>query len=474
MNLTEQIRGNFPKTIDKSKPVFSSLIVNSNSDAAIQKQLVYLFDYMKEWISTPDIYEQTGTMLDKTVTFFSFLERFTDEKESSLKNRFAAIFIRNHDTKWGTPFDVKSVFKQYFPSATIYLVENVNKINSTEPGLANLLLDGDINTDTPSDWSLVNCSASPEARFSKAYGILFNQTEGELSQSVNVASESTYFLHFFLKGQTKVSIKDNNNKYWDFASKTWSNDVKKTLFSTDVKNTSGIITSYEWDNRSLYFITQATTSSVTITFEEYGVGNKAETNVVFTRSNDIEVLRTETIIPSGTRVKTSSNKVFITTQDAYIEPNHTESNEVNVIAENFGYDYQVAANTITIIDSSVPDEVISVDNSSQAIGGTFIDYFRLFAKQPYSTFTVIAHFEGNTASKAFGLAAGNADPNMETEESTPPQPRYGNYGYYDKSFLSGVPIGFASDIYEDLLDYLRAQGVRAFLDIVIKDYASND
>ena len=108
MNLTEQIRGNFPKTIDKSKPVFSSLIVNSNSDAAIQKQLVYLFDYMKEWISTPDIYEQTGTMLDKTVTFFSFLERFTDEKESSLKNRFAAIFIRNHDTKWGTPFDVKT------------------------------------------------------------------------------------------------------------------------------------------------------------------------------------------------------------------------------------------------------------------------------------------------------------------------------------------------------------------------------
>ena len=142
--------------------------------------------------------------------------------------------------------------------------------------------------------------------------------------------------------------------------------------------------------------------------------------------------------------------------------------------ENFGYDYQVAANTITIIDSSVPDEVISVDNSSQAIGGTFIDYFRLFAKQPYSSFTVIAHFEGNTASKAFGLAAGNADPNVETEESTPPQPRYGNYGYYDKSFLSGVPIGFASDIYEDLLDYLRAQGVRAFLDIVIKDYASND
>ena len=60
MNLKEQLRGNFPKTIDKSKPVFSALIANDKGDAAIQKQLQDLFDYMKEWISTPDVYEQTG------------------------------------------------------------------------------------------------------------------------------------------------------------------------------------------------------------------------------------------------------------------------------------------------------------------------------------------------------------------------------------------------------------------------------
>ena len=100
---------------------------------------------------------------------------------------------------------------------------------------------------------------------------------------------------------------------------------------------------------------------------------------------------------------------------------------------------------------------------------TYIDYFRLFAKQPYGSFTVIAHFEGESAVGAFGLAAGDADPNITTEEVTPPLPRYDNYGYYDKSFLSGVAAVFAQDIYEDLLDYLRAQGVRAYLDIVIKD-----
>ena len=50
MTLLEQLRGNFPKTIDKSKPIFSSIVANDNDDAAIQKQLVDLFNYMKEWI----------------------------------------------------------------------------------------------------------------------------------------------------------------------------------------------------------------------------------------------------------------------------------------------------------------------------------------------------------------------------------------------------------------------------------------
>ena len=361
MELVNQIRECFPKTIDKSKPIFSAIIANDNGDASIQKQLQNLLDYMKEWTSTPNVYEQTGLMLEKTITFFSYLERFADETEQSLKNRFRAIFVRNHDTRWGTCFDVKNVFRQYFPHAVVYLVENTNKIDSTEPGLANMFVDGDIGSDTPDAWSLTNCSATKAARFSKSYGIEMNQSGGILSQEVNVNSDSTYFLHFFLKGNVSVQIKDNHNKYWDNSSKEWKNSPVNNIFTKE-----------EWDNCSLYFITNNNTSKVTVYF------------------NYVDTL-------------------------------------------------------------------------------TYIDYFRLFAKQSYGSFTVIAHFEGDTAASAFGLAAGDDDPNIETVQSTPPQPRYGNYGYYDKSFLSGVPIGFATDIYEDLLDYLRAQGVRAFLDIVVKD-----
>lgn len=363
MDLLNQMRATFPKTIDKSKPIFSALVANSDGTGAMQKQVADLLKYMKEWTSTPDIYEQTGDMLTKTATFFSFLERFADETEESFKARISAIFVRNHDNKWGTPYDVKSVFRQYFPHAVIYLIENTNKIDAVEPGLGNLFLDGDIDTDTPTDWNLTNCAATQDARFSKTYGIELNQSGAILSQTVDIDDESAYFLHFFLKGKVNVQIKDNANKYWNNTTKTWSDTVVDNVFELN-----------DWDNISLYFITREQASSVTVYFKY------------------VDML-------------------------------------------------------------------------------TYIDYFRLFKKQPYSSFTVIAHFDGSTAVGAFGLAAGDADPNIETTSETPPQPRYGNYGYYDKSFLSGVPAGLAQDVYEDLLDYLRSQGVKAYLDIVIRDYS---
>ena len=183
------------------------------------------------------------------------------------------------------------------------------------------------------------------------------------------------------------------------------------------------------------------------------------------------------MIPAGTIISTdyqSNNVRFITTTDAVISENNTESKAVKAIAEDFGLNYIVAADTVTkIIDSDLA-ESFTVNNSDKSHGGSYADYFRLFEKQPFGSFTVIAHFEGYTASGVFGLAAGEDDPNIETQEELPPQPRYGNYGYYDKSYLSGVPVGFAKDVYEDLLDYLRAQGVKAYLDIVIKDYIEND
>lgn len=617
MTLLEQLRGNFPKTIDKSKPIFSSIVANDNGDAAIQKQLVDLFNYMKEWISTPNIYEQTGEMLDKTISFFSFLEKFADETETSLKNRFAAIFIRNHDTKWGTSYDVKSVFSQYFPHAKIYLVENTNKIDDSTPEFANLLSDGDINTDTPTAWTLTDCSATTAARFSKAYGLELGQNGANFEQTVTVLNRKkitetepyeyknlTYYLHFFLSGRVNVKVYNSSSKYWNNTTKSWS--------ATEVQN---LFEKAEWDDCSMYFITEGdddnTDITVTFTYESTPVASELEStnisgqipvtwaltdctetdNIIELDQEGASVSTTENIKPDKTynlkfaskgkihlTVKSDSNKywdfenqewklnpktntynssdwinrdlTFIPDSDdtsititfeytnntayltnlalegelilnetltdctkqynvIYMEQNSSDVNYTldvspessynvtfnlkgrnNILIQNDNNEYwDIKAQKWKV--SAIYNDIFSDTREAQSfiikanantteltidfgIPNTYTDYFRLFEKQSYASFTVMAYFEGNTSMGVFGLAAGDADPNIATEEATPPQPRYGNYGYYDKSFLSGVPIGFANDIYEDLLDYLRAQGVKAYLDIVIKDYSESE
>ena len=618
MDLLEQLRGNFPKTIDKSNPVFSSLIANDEHNAAIQEQLEDLFNYMKEWISTPNVYNQTGVMLDKTVSFFSFLERYADETEQSLKNRFAAIFIRNHDTRWGTAFDVKSVFKQYFPSAKIYLVENTNKIDDATPEFANLLSDGDIDTDTPTAWTLTDCDATSAARFSKAYGIEMNQSGGHFEQTVTVLNRKkindtepyqyknlAYFLHFFLSGRVKVRIYNSaNSMYWDNENKAWSSSAVDNLFEKS-----------EWNDCSLYFLTEGDDDNTDITVSFYyesdpvvselenaalngkvpvtwTLDNCTETDGVIELSqSDASVYTTADVIPETTyklgfglmgevtvTIMNDNGKYWDVTDKIWRESSVSylvrsaewedkifdiipESGDANITVTfdyeddtaylrntfisgqlvtqetltdctkaynvitmdqmssvasytadvsplaNYSLDFKFKGRTSIVIQNDNSEywditankwssaevrndlfsdnkvvHTINIDANadtteltiSYEIPNSYLDYFRLFEKQPYGSFTVMAYFEGNTSMGVFGLAAGDADPNIATEEATPPQPRYGNYGYYDKSYLSGVPIGFASDIYEDLLDYLRAQGVKAYLEIVIKDYSESE
>ena len=360
MTIKEQLRANFPKTVNKTGSVFSSLVANEEGTGAIEYELNHLIEFMKDWTGTPDIYEQHGDMLDMTVQFYSFLERFTDETENSIKNRFGAIFVRGHDSVWGTPHDVKDVFRQYFPSAVVYLVENTNNA-ATE----NLITDGEFTTDS-NDWiyngsPITTADLSADARFSKEYGVELANND-TLSQSVSLSIETgsteTFFLHFFMKGKCKVSVKNNSNKYWNPLTETWTDNAAYAEYDNS-----------DWDNCSLFFFADDTVTGVEIEF-------------------------------------------------------------------------------------------IGTDSTTAA----FLDYVRLFQKRNYPSFTVIVHFEGDSSSvKILKLAPGEADQSAEISD-------YTLYYYFDHSFMSGVAAGFAQDIYDDLLDYMRAQGVKAYLDIVVKDY----
>ena len=358
MTIGQQLKGNFPKSVNKNDSIFQALVASDNGDGTFEKVLQSLKDYMTEWTETSNVYDQSGDMLTKTINFFSFLKAFTDESEKSLKNRVSAIFVRNHDTVWGTPHNIKKVFEQYFPSGNIYLVENVNDTTTD-----NLLVDMDFSSTDTEYWTIQNCEISTKARFSKTYGVILSSSTSSCSQSVTLelTDKTTYFLHFFLKGSVKVRITASDGTYWDNTNKEWTETDSTTTFTKD-----------EWNNANLWFICPSSITSITVEF-------------------------------------------------------------------------------------------IGIDNT---IG--YVDYVRLFEKQSYPSFEIIAQFTGDSEGDALALAPGSED----TE--TPIPGSYDKMGYYDNIFFTGASAGFAQDLYEDLLDYVRAQGVKAYIHIVNKDYIEDE
>ena len=95
-------------------------------------------------------------------------------------------------------------------------------------------------------------------------------------------------------------------------------------------------------------------------------GQKATVDVKFTRNAALSSVST---IPSGTRIS-NGTLVFITTSNATIAIDATESNLVGAIAEEVGLEYNVKENTITTIESNLSAEIVGVTNPGQAVGGT--------------------------------------------------------------------------------------------------------
>jgi uncharacterized phage protein gp47/JayE len=95
-------------------------------------------------------------------------------------------------------------------------------------------------------------------------------------------------------------------------------------------------------------------------------GQKATVNVVFTRNAALTSVST---IPAGTRVS-NGNLIFTTTGVTTIASGETESDPIGAIAENVGLEYNVAADTIRVIESNLTAEIVGVNNPYKAVGGT--------------------------------------------------------------------------------------------------------
>ncbi len=425
----ERLINNFPSTIRKDSKIFSALVANSTRTGALETVIDDLEKYANEYSKTKDIYDEIGEMLDKTTDFFTFLERFTDEYDEALKNRIAAIFVRNNDEKWGNPHNVKNVFRQYFKSGKIFLIENTDIFTLDEDyGSRNksLVVDGDFQNESEL-WELSNNSIiDPVARFSRSYGLLLesssdfakqdievdtslyddyevraddtytsiakmfygNETLADyikeysdnpdtlvVEEEIKIPKRNVYFLHFFLKGSCGVIIKDSdNNKYWNNIEKKWQNASITNTFTSKTN---------EWTDINLFTLN----------------GYKEE--------------------------------------DTY---------------------YSVQNIQLTFIGNS----------------GGYVDYIRLFKKQDNPSFSMLCQFEGNTSESALALATGGADIDAETHTEDEkividgPE-KFDNFGYYENVYITGATSGFAQDLYDDLLEYVKSSGVQTFLEIVNRD-----
>lgn len=94
-------------------------------------------------------------------------------------------------------------------------------------------------------------------------------------------------------------------------------------------------------------------------------GSKAVVEVVFSAA---EPVSSDVVIPRNTKISNGS-LTFITNSQTVISAGEVNSNKVTAQAENIGLEYNLLPNTINQIQSSVPGEVVSVNNPAKAVNG---------------------------------------------------------------------------------------------------------
>lgn len=355
MTIGELLVKEMPGTVNKEGKIFSSLIANSKQTGAIEKEMKLWEQFAKYYVNTSNIYQQDGDLLDKTVGFFSYLKRFFNETDKGLIKRFKSILYRNRNITWGTPYDIKSIFNNYF-SGKVFLLECVNDISES------LIENGDFDEDTDG-WELDGgAELLSEARFSKSYGIKLSN--GTLKQSVIVNGGSVYFMHWFMTGKCSVTIKNKtNNTYWKYDTKTWNDGLVENLFQSE-----------DWINKELFFNLKELEGNQDIEITFKGIGS-----------------------------------------------------EIN-----------------------------------------YIDYVLLFQKRLVNSFMIIVQNEGDVVEGSLSLAEGTVD---NPDENIPPNVvvKAENWSYYNNTYITGPVSGYAIDIYQELLDYVRSVGYKAYLEFVTKN-----
>lgn len=244
------IKSVFSTLVNKNGAVFQALFANPSGDGTVETIFNELESERKVWeVNGSSIYNQTGEQLNKTLHLLSVITRLNSDTDETILNRIKLIFYRNGATLWGDKWNVIDIFKTFFNTKNVYIVNNTESFDD------NLLVNGDF--EKTDGWTLDGCCYDTEARFEDNYGILFNAA-GSCTQTVSVDSDSVYFVHFFLKGNVRLQITDNTGRFW--------NPTKDEFGSWSDEESIVSYQSTNWDNKSIFFITDDKVTGVTIKF----------------------------------------------------------------------------------------------------------------------------------------------------------------------------------------------------------------
>ena len=427
MVLGDFIKSTFSSLVNKNGKIFKALLTDKG-DGTLEKMLFDVEACRSEWCGDTDFYKMKGERLEKCASLFSVLKRIYAEDDDSFKKRMGLLLHRNGDDIWGDKWNVIHVLQSYFETNNIWIC------NSTDEPSLNLLADPDF--EKMSDWTLEGgASYSQAANFSGALGMAFASV-GSCSQVVSVAPNTTYFLHFFLRGKIKVSIRDNNGRYYctkagDFGA--WQQNECAAAFDCE-----------DWNAQRLFFITDSNVQAVTISFEYAGI----ETWLDYARLYAMDGSITFSVIVQFRGVHSDSTLV--------LAPG--EADPIKAPSLEFAGFFAEGTQDVKEIDG---EEQSFFDFDSAAM---IADDSPLLAEgeedfKPTANLDGRAYIELDT-----WCMAGDTDGDVITID-------YDSMSYYDNSFVYGAMGTKSQAVYEELLGIMAAGGTTPFIELVTRESA---
>ena len=412
--------------LHKSGKTFKALLADGEGGGTVESIFEDLEETRKAWTENKSIYTQSDEQLQKTLAGFSVISQLQNESETTFLKRNELLFYRNGDKVWGDKWNILNIFKTFLNKENIYLVNNTKKFEE------NLLEDG--NFERKNAWTLNDSSYEREARFEETTGVLFNAA-GTCKQSVSVNTDTSYFLHFFLKGKIRVQIKDNNNRFWnpkggEFGA--WSSTEYSMHFETS-----------DWDNKSFYFITDVNVSSVQVIFL-YEPGYYAFLDYV--RLNEKGGASTFSLIAVFEGVYSD--------ETANLAPG-TNDDIVAFDYENMGYHSpekedakELDYDSMSYLDDSPLEEDVSpiVTEGNNDI-------------EPLDDYENMTYLDEQKA------LAPESPVNSDDFKSV----EYSKMSYFDSAYIFGATGKGAEEIYQELLNIVQPAGITSTIEILTRE-----